>query len=56
MAFAFVRIEVIEAAWQKYSPWERFSAIIQEYPAGFSFAAIIILAAFVRMILTLRGD
>ncbi len=56
VAFAFVRIEFIEAAWRKYSAWERFSVIIQEYPVGFGLAVVIILSAFVRMILTLRGN
>jgi hypothetical protein len=54
--FAVMRIEIIEAAWQKYSVWERFVAIVEEYPVGFGIAAIIILQAFVRMVLTLRTN
>ena len=53
--FAFVRIEFIEATWQKYSAIERLAAILQQYPVGFGVAIVVIVNAFVRLILTLRG-
>jgi tetrahydromethanopterin S-methyltransferase subunit B len=49
-----MRIELVNQTWQRFSAWERVHAIAVAYPVGFGFAVLTIVAALVRLILTVR--
>jgi len=53
--FSIMRIEAFEAAWQRVTAWERFVAIVQEYPVGFAIAVVLMMSAFVRLLRTVRS-
>jgi hypothetical protein len=51
---AFGRIEELDATWQSLSTKERFVAIVESHPAGFTIALALIVAASARFLMTLR--
>lgn len=53
--FSFMRIATIQATWQTFTTWERFTAIVRQYPVGFAIAVVVIVSAFIRLIMTMRG-
>lgn len=55
VVFSVMRIESVEAVWQKYSAWDRFVAIVSEHPVGFTFSIILIVGALIRFALELRN-
>ncbi len=54
VAFSLVNIESLEERWRTISAWERLTLIAQEYPVGLTLAVILIAAAGVRLLLSLR--
>jgi hypothetical protein len=51
---AFGRVEDLDATWQRLSTRERFLAIVQSHPVGFTIALAIVVAAMARFVMTLR--
>ncbi len=51
---AFGRVEELDATWQRLSTKERFIAIVQSHPIGFTIALAIVVAATARFVMTLR--
>jgi hypothetical protein len=51
---AFGRVEELDATWQRLSTKDRFIAIVQSHPVGFTIALAIVLAATARFVMTLR--
>ncbi len=50
------RIEELDATWRNLSAKDRFVAIVQSHPVGFTIALAMIVAALVRFTMTLRRD
>lgn len=53
--FSFMRIETLQKAWETFTVWQRFIAIVRQYPIGFAIAVLLIIFAFIRLIMTLRN-
>jgi hypothetical protein len=51
---AFGRVEELDATWHRLSTKERFVAIVQSHPVGFTIALAIVIAATARFVMTLR--
>jgi hypothetical protein len=51
---AIARIEEFDTTWRNMSAKDKFVAIVQSHPVGFAIALAMILAALVRLMMTLR--
>jgi hypothetical protein len=51
---AFGRIEEFDATWRNLSAKDKFVAIVESHPIGFAIALAMIVAALVRLTMTLR--
>jgi hypothetical protein len=51
---AFGRIEEFDATWRTMSAKDKFVAIVESHPVGFAIALAMVLAALVRLMMTLR--
>ncbi len=51
---AFGRVEELDATWHRLSTQDRFVAIVQSHPVGFTIALAIVIAATARFVMTLR--
>jgi hypothetical protein len=51
---AFGRIEELDTTWRNLSAKDKFAAIIQSHPFGFAIATAMVLAALVRLTMTIR--
>lgn len=51
---AIARIEEFDTTWRNMSAKDRFVAIVQSHPVGFAIALAMIVAALVRLTMTLR--
>lgn len=55
VAFSLLNIESLEEKWRSISAWERLALMAREYPVGLTLAVILIVAASVRLFLSLRS-
>ena len=51
---AIARIEEFDTTWRNMSAKDKFVAIVQSHPVGFAIALAMIVAALVRLTMTLR--
>ena len=51
---AFGRIEELDSTWRSLSAKDKFVAIVQSHPYGFAIATGMVLAALIRLTITLR--